>query len=100
MFLSRKVCKTNSSAVYFGSLAIVEFIYLLFQLIHEIQSAWGVQMYRSGIACETFNFLLITPQYLVSFSNVTGHMLNVLGQFLNPKVGKPVLRFFTFKVRA
>jgi len=64
-FYYRKVCKTNSSAVYFGSLAIVETIYLMFHVISELQAAWGYNTYHSAVVCELFNFLLITPQYLV-----------------------------------
>ena len=66
MFRYRKVCKTNSSAVYFGSLAIVETIYLFLHVISELQIAWGINTYDGPIICEIFNFLLITPQYMVS----------------------------------
>lgn len=66
IIIFRKVCKTNSSAVYFGSLAIVETIYLMFHVVYELQAAWGYNTYNSQITCELFNFLLITPQYLVS----------------------------------
>ena len=66
MFHFRKVCKTNSSAVYFGSLAIVETIFLFMHIIYELQAAWGVNTYQGPIKCEIFNFLLITPQYMVS----------------------------------
>ncbi|XP_060580758.1 growth hormone secretagogue receptor type 1-like [Ruditapes philippinarum] len=65
IWLSRKVCKTNSSAVYFGSLAIVETIYLVLHFIKELQFAWGVTTFSMKTTCELFNFLHITPQYLV-----------------------------------
>lgn len=65
IWLSRKVRKTNSSAVYFGSLAIVETIYLLIHMIIELEIAWGVNTYHAPGACEFFNFFFITPQYLV-----------------------------------
>lgn len=65
IWLSRKICKTNSSAVYFGSLAIVETIYLVLHIIYELENAWGVNTYYGKITCELFNFIFITPQYLV-----------------------------------
>ncbi|XP_045156753.2 neurotensin receptor type 1-like [Mercenaria mercenaria] len=65
IWLSRKICKTNSSAVYFGSLAIVETIYLVLHFIQELEFAWGVKTYGGKTTCELFNFLYITPQYLV-----------------------------------
>jgi len=66
VFNFRKVCKTNSSAVYFGSLAIVETIYLIMHILSELQIAWGINTYHGPVKCEIFNFLLITPQYMVS----------------------------------
>ncbi|XP_052794738.1 G-protein coupled receptor 4-like isoform X1 [Mya arenaria] len=65
IWLSRKVCKSNSSAVYFGSLAIVETVYLVLHVIYELQNAWGINTFHTPVRCEIFNFLLITPQYMV-----------------------------------
>ncbi|KAL3867454.1 hypothetical protein ACJMK2_044656 [Sinanodonta woodiana] len=65
IWLSRKVRRTNPSAIYFGTLAIVQFIYLVFHVIMELQIAWDVQTYEKPHLCKVFNFLLISPQYLV-----------------------------------
>ncbi|KAL4227511.1 hypothetical protein ACF0H5_012955 [Mactra antiquata] len=65
IWLSRKICKTNSSAVYFGSLAIVETIFLVLHFISELENAWGVTTYHRKNACEVFNVFYYTPQYMV-----------------------------------
>ena len=65
IWLSRKMRKTNSSAVYFGSVAIVQSVFLLFHIIIELEQAWGVNTYHKRFLCESINFLFISLQYLV-----------------------------------
>lgn len=65
VWLSKKMRKTNSSAVYFGSVAIVQTIFLLFHIIIELELAWGVNTYHTIFLCEAVNFLFISLQYLV-----------------------------------
>ncbi|KAH3843854.1 FMRFamide receptor-like [Dreissena polymorpha] len=64
IWLSRKVSSSNSSAVYFGSLAIVETLYLILHVIYELHVAWGYNTYHKRVSCEIFNFLFLTPQYM------------------------------------
>ena len=65
IWLSKKMRKTNSSAVYFGSVAIVQTIFLLINIFMELETAWGVNTYHRRFLCESVNFLSISLQYLV-----------------------------------
>lgn len=65
VWLSKKMRKTNSSAVYFGSVAIVQTIFLVFHIIIELELAWGVRTYHRRFLCESVNFVFISLQYLV-----------------------------------
>ena len=65
VWLSRKMRKTNSSAVYFGSVAIVQTIFLLIHIVIELELAWGVNTYHRRFLCEFVNFVFISLQYLV-----------------------------------
>ena len=65
IWLSKKMRKTNSSAVYFGSVAIVQTIFLLIHIIIELELAWGVNTYHRRFLCEFVNFVFISLQYLV-----------------------------------
>ena len=65
-FIFRTVCNSNSSALYFGILAIVETLYLILHVIYELQMAWGYNTYNKRVSCELFNFFFITPQYMVN----------------------------------
>ncbi|XP_052278234.1 growth hormone secretagogue receptor type 1-like isoform X2 [Dreissena polymorpha] len=65
IWLSRTVCKSNSSALYFGILSIVETLYLILHVIYELHMAWGYNTYHKRVSCELFNFFFITPQYMV-----------------------------------
>ncbi|XP_052100192.1 thyrotropin-releasing hormone receptor-like isoform X1 [Mytilus californianus] len=56
--------RKNSSAVYQGILAIVNIYFLIVHLIMELNYAWGIQLYASPGACETFSVFLMIPQYL------------------------------------
>lgn len=64
IWLSRKMRKNNSSAIYVGVLSIVHTIFLLLHIIQELNYAWGVSSYtRMSVMCEVFNMAIFVPQY-------------------------------------
>lgn len=64
IWLSRKMRKNNSSAIYVGVLSIVHTIFLLLHIIQELNYAWGVSSYtRMSVMCEVFNMAIYVPQY-------------------------------------
>jgi hypothetical protein len=67
IWLGRKMRKSNSSAIYLGTLAVVHFIFLFFHLFLELHLAWNVSTINHPGMCELFNFLYITPQYFAPF---------------------------------
>ena len=64
IWLSKRMRENNSSAVYLGSIAIVQFIFIILHFFLELHLAWNIPTYNKPSACEIFNFLYITPQYL------------------------------------
>ncbi|XP_061183925.1 ovarian cancer G-protein coupled receptor 1-like [Saccostrea echinata] len=64
IWLSRKMRKNNSSAIYVGVLSIVHTIFLLLHIVQELNFAWGVTSYtRMSVMCEVFNMAIYVPQY-------------------------------------
>lgn len=64
IWLSRKMRKNNSSAIYVGVLSIVHTVFLLLHIIQELNYAWGVTSYtRMAVMCEVFNMAIFVPQY-------------------------------------
>ncbi|XP_021345713.1 growth hormone secretagogue receptor type 1-like isoform X1 [Mizuhopecten yessoensis] len=64
IWLSRRMRKNNSSAIYLGTLAIVHTIFLFLHFIMELNYAWDTPTYNKPVICALFNVLLIMPQYL------------------------------------
>ena len=64
IWLSRKVRKTNSSAIYLGSIAIVHIVFIFLHIWMELLQAWGWRTYNRPYLCEIYMVFLITPQYL------------------------------------
>lgn len=64
IWLSRRMRKNNSSAVYLGTLAIVHMILLFLHCIMELNYIWDIPTYNKPVWCELFNVLLMCPQYL------------------------------------
>lgn len=64
IWLARKVRKTNSSAIYLGSIAIVHFVFICLHIWMELLQAWGWQTYNRPYLCEIYMVMFITPQYL------------------------------------
>lgn len=64
IWLSRRMRKNNSSAIYLGTLAVVHTIFLFLHFIMELNYAWDTPTYNKPVICAMFNVLLIMPQYL------------------------------------
>ena len=64
IWLSKRMRENNSSAIYLGSIAIVQFIFIILHFLLELHLAWDIPTYNKPTVCEIFNFLYITPQYL------------------------------------
>ena len=64
IWLSKRMRENNSSAIYLGSIAIVQFIFIFLHFFLELHLAWDIPTYNKPTVCEIFNFLYITPQYL------------------------------------
>lgn len=64
IWLSSRMRKNNSSAIYVGVLSIVHTVFLLLHIIQELNFAWGVATYtRMSVMCEVFNMAIFIPQY-------------------------------------
>ncbi|WAR00357.1 hypothetical protein MAR_024729, partial [Mya arenaria] len=61
--VAMKICVSNSSAVYFGPLVIIDTIYLVLHVIYELQNALGINTYLTPVIFKLFNFLFITLTY-------------------------------------
>ncbi|KAL4227396.1 hypothetical protein ACF0H5_012839 [Mactra antiquata] len=64
IWLSKHMRKSNSSAIYLGSIAIADLIFIFIHFWLELQGAWGISTYNKPILCELFNVVLYVPQYL------------------------------------
>ena len=64
IWLSKRMRENNSSAIYLGSIAIVQFLFIVLHFFLELHLAWDIPTYNKPTVCEIFNFLYITPQYL------------------------------------
>lgn len=64
IWLSKKVRRTNSSAIYLGAIAIVDMAFLFLHVWMELLQAWGLKTFNRPVLCEIFMVLQMTPQYL------------------------------------
>lgn len=64
IWLSKQMRLKNSSAIYLAALSISDFVYVLLHFNFYLSYAWGLPVYARPGACEIFNFLFMTPQYL------------------------------------
>ncbi|KAH3840348.1 hypothetical protein DPMN_113795 [Dreissena polymorpha] len=67
IWLSKKVRKSNSSAIYLGSIAIVHTIFICIHIWMELLQAWGIKTFNRPYLCEVFMVLAMTVQYLAPF---------------------------------
>lgn len=59
--------RNNSSAMYLGSLAVSDFIFLFLHLLHNLHVSYGHDVYNTFAGCEAFMFFFYVPQYLSVF---------------------------------
>ncbi|XP_052797037.1 uncharacterized protein LOC128229264 [Mya arenaria] len=64
IWLSKKVRKSNSSAIYLGTIAIVDTFFLFVHVWLELLQAWGVKTFNRPDYCEVYMIISMTPQYL------------------------------------
>ncbi|KAL8570816.1 hypothetical protein ACOMHN_006965 [Nucella lapillus] len=64
IWFGARMRRNNSSAVYLGSLAVSDFLFLILHLLHTLHATWGLDMYNVPGGCEAFMFFFYIPQYL------------------------------------
>ena len=67
IWLSKRMRRNNSSAIYLGALSISDTVFLLLHLLWILHTTWGVDTYTAPIGCELFHLLFYTTQYFVAF---------------------------------
>ena len=53
-----------SSGCYLAALAMGDLIFLMLQLIYELQETWGIRMMHYPVICESFPVVFLASQYL------------------------------------
>ena len=53
-----------SSGCYLAALAMCDFIFLILQLMFELQNSWHIRLLVMPVLCEAFPVLFMTTQYL------------------------------------
>ncbi len=53
-----------SSGCFLASLAMADFIFLILQLIFELQNTWNIRLYKMPGLCEAYPILFLASQYL------------------------------------
>ena len=53
-----------SSGCYLAALAMADFIFLILQLIFELQSVWDVRLLKVPVLCEAFPVFFLASQYI------------------------------------
>ncbi|KAK7115679.1 hypothetical protein V1264_001504 [Littorina saxatilis] len=64
IWYGRRMRRNNSSAVYLGSLAVSDFLFLILHLMYNLHTVWGHDIYNAHGACEAFMFFFYLPQYM------------------------------------
>ena len=64
IWLSAKVRRSNSSAIYLGAIAVVDMVFLLLHVWMELLSAWGINTFNIPVLCKVYMVLQMTLQYL------------------------------------
>ncbi len=54
----------HSSGCYLAALSMADFIFLILQLLFELQITWGIQLLHFPVLCETFPAIYYVFQYL------------------------------------
>jgi hypothetical protein len=53
-----------SSGCYLAALAMTDFIFLILQLLFELQNTWNIRILMVPVLCETFPIFFLASQYL------------------------------------
>lgn len=64
IWLQRRMCTNNSSAVYLAALSISDLAFLVLHLCMELQYAWFLPTLSYPVICEAYFLLYIALQYL------------------------------------
>ena len=64
IWLSQKMRQSNSSAIYLGSIAVVDLIFIFLHFWMELLQAYGISTFNQPVLCEVYNVLILCPQYL------------------------------------
>ena len=64
IWLSKKVRRTNTSAIYLGSIAIVHTVFICLHIWMELLQAWGIKTINRPVVCQIFMLVYMVPQYL------------------------------------
>ncbi len=54
----------HSSGCYLAALAMADFLFLVLQLLFELQNTWNVRVLEINVICQLFPILFYTTQYL------------------------------------
>ncbi|KAK2164715.1 hypothetical protein LSH36_60g09013 [Paralvinella palmiformis] len=54
----------HSSGCYLAALAIADFLFLILQLLYELQNSWDVRILEVNVICQLFPILFYALQYL------------------------------------
>ena len=54
----------HASGCYLAALAMVDLLFLVLQLVFELEATWKVRLLNSPVLCEGFPILFLTSQYL------------------------------------
>ncbi|XP_059152930.1 FMRFamide peptide receptor frpr-18-like [Physella acuta] len=66
IWLSQRMRRNNSSAIYLGALSISDLMFLMLHLLYYLHTVWGYGIYNGPVTCELFMVLFYAPQYLSS----------------------------------
>jgi hypothetical protein len=64
LWMTRKMRRNNSSAVYLAALAVSDTCFLLLHVVQELRYAWDVKTLDFPVLCETYFVLYLWAQYL------------------------------------
>jgi len=64
IWLSQRMRRNNSSAIYLATLSINDTIFLLLHLLQELKYAWSMRTVDYPVICETYALVFIVTQYL------------------------------------
>ena len=64
IWLSRRIRRNNSSAIYLAALSINDTLFLVLHVWQELKYAWSMRTVDYPVICETYALVFIVTQYL------------------------------------